>query len=84
MHLVTCEKLHIKFLKYVLGVHRKTTNVAVMGELGRYPIKIDVFCDTVEYFERFPPKNNQKLIDGSNKKKNCFYLIRIKILLLYC
>ena len=28
-----CEKLHIKFLKYVLGVHRKTTNVAVMVDI---------------------------------------------------
>ena len=28
------------FLKHVLGVHRRTTNVAVMGELARYPIII--------------------------------------------
>ena len=25
-----CEKLHIRFLKYVLGVHRKATNAAVL------------------------------------------------------
>ena len=29
-----CEKLHIKFLKFSLGVHKKSTNDAVMGELG--------------------------------------------------
>ena len=29
---IPCEKLHIRFLKYVLGVHRKATNAAVFGE----------------------------------------------------
>ena len=29
-----CEILHIRFLKYVLGVYRKATNAAVFGELG--------------------------------------------------
>ena len=47
-----CEKLHIKFLKYVLGVHRKATNAAVFGELGRFPIAIEVLCNTIKYFQR--------------------------------
>ena len=63
-----CEKLHIKFLKYVLGVHRKTTNVAVMGELGRYPIIINVFCDTVKYFERLISDNVSNLLKGALKE----------------
>ena len=33
-----CEKLHIKFGKFILGVHRKTTNQAVLSEIGRFPI----------------------------------------------
>ena len=37
-----CEKLHVKFLKYILSVHKKTTNMAVIGELGQLPIVIDV------------------------------------------
>jgi hypothetical protein len=32
------EQSHVKILKYILGVNRKTTNIAVMSELGRYPI----------------------------------------------
>jgi hypothetical protein len=32
------EQSHVKKLKYILGVNRKTTNIAVMSELGRYPI----------------------------------------------
>ena len=32
------EQSHVKKIKYILGVNRKTTNIAVMSELGRYPI----------------------------------------------
>jgi len=35
---IECEKLHIKFSKRVLGVHQKSTNFAVLSELGRFPI----------------------------------------------
>ena len=31
------ENLHLKFLKILLGVHSKTCNNMVYGELGRYP-----------------------------------------------
>jgi hypothetical protein len=29
------EKMHQKFGKYLLGVHKKATNLAVLSELGR-------------------------------------------------
>ena len=35
-----CEKLNIKFCKYILGVNKKTTKLAVLGELGKFPIYI--------------------------------------------
>jgi hypothetical protein len=34
------EKIHITFRKHVLGVSSKTSNIAVLGELGRMPMKI--------------------------------------------
>ena len=69
------EKLHIKFLKNVSGVHRKTTNVAVMGELGRYPNIIDVFCETVKYFERLISDDVSNLLKGALKKMvTCIYM----------
>ena len=43
-----CEKLHVKILNYILSVHNKTTNMAVMGELGRFPIVIDLLCNSVK------------------------------------
>ena len=36
------EKIHIGFLKYCLGVHRKSSNVAVLGELGQEPITLKI------------------------------------------
>ena len=35
-----CEKLNIKFCKYILGVNKKTTNLAVLAELWKFPIYI--------------------------------------------
>ena len=32
------EKLNVHMCKYALGVGKKTTNMAVYGELGRYPL----------------------------------------------
>jgi hypothetical protein len=32
-----CEKLNIKFCKYILGVNKKTTNLAVLAELAQTP-----------------------------------------------
>ena len=36
------ESLFNKFCKYILGVHRNTTNLAIQGELGTFPVLIDV------------------------------------------
>jgi hypothetical protein len=35
------EKLNISMGKYVLGVNKRRTNLAIYGELGRYPLYID-------------------------------------------
>ena len=32
------ERLHVKFCKYVSEVSRRSTNIAIAGELGRYPL----------------------------------------------
>ena len=46
-----CEKLPVKFYKYILGVHKKNpTNLAVKGDLGRTPYFIDIICSIFEIF----------------------------------
>jgi hypothetical protein len=32
------ENLNTKFCKYILGVNRRSTNIAILSELGKYPL----------------------------------------------
>ena len=64
------EKLHVKYLKYVLGVHKKATHSAVMGELGRYPIYIDVLCNSVKYFKLLNSDHISTLLKNAFKESN--------------
>ena len=34
------DKLHMKFCKHILGVRPQTSNAAVLGELGRFPLSV--------------------------------------------
>ena len=43
------ENVQTKFCKYILGVHRKSTNIAVKSELGRFPLAIDLLHYSVKY-----------------------------------
>ena len=59
------EKQHLKFLKYVLSVHKRTSNEAVYGELGRYPLFIEIICTTVKYYHRLLTGKVSKLLLSS-------------------
>ena len=43
------EKLHLKYCKYVLGIHSKASNLATVGELGRFPI-YNFICESISKF----------------------------------
>jgi hypothetical protein len=47
-----CEKMHIKICKSLLGIHRTSTNVAVLSELGRFPIHFDILKAMLSYWHR--------------------------------
>ena len=46
------EKLHLKFCKILLNLKTSTPSYMVYGELGRYPIYIDIKIRTVCYWAR--------------------------------
>ena len=54
------EKVHIAFLKWALGVHRKASNVGVWGETGRYPLIYQSIRLTLKYYNHLlqAPKNS--------------------------
>jgi hypothetical protein len=43
------EKLNLKFCKYILGVTKKYTNIAVLSELGGYPLYISILIHIFMY-----------------------------------
>ena len=46
------EKLNLKYCKYILGVTKLCTNIAVLSELGRYPLYIDLLKQLFMYWYR--------------------------------
>ena len=59
---VAIETTHVKFCKYVLGVHRKATNAAVRAELGSYPLLIETICKSVKYWIHLQNTKENSLI----------------------
>ena len=57
-----CEKLAVKYYKYILGVHKRSTNMAVYGDLGRTPLFIDIVCAIIKYFRRIEEMHNNSLL----------------------
>ena len=43
------EKFQLKFCKSILGVHTRAHNGAVMGELGRLPLFINIIKSSLKY-----------------------------------
>jgi len=46
------ENVCLQFARFALGVHRKTSNIAIRGELGLYPIYIDCVVNMCKYWQR--------------------------------
>ena len=58
-----CEKLNISFSKYLLGVHKKSQNSAVRGELGRLPLGVDIISATIQYRLHLKNSNENSLLN---------------------
>ena len=44
------EKLNLSFSKFALGVHQKSQNSAVRGELGRVPMGLEIVTNILRYY----------------------------------
>lgn len=63
------EKLHVKFGKYSLQVRRRSTNLAVMGELGRYPLSLEVILNMTKFWVRLSEQNNSLIKEAFEESK---------------
>ena len=52
------EHLHIKFLKEILGVNSKTSNVACLAELNRLPLKVKILIQVIKFWEHITNSTN--------------------------
>ena len=72
----------------LLGVHKKSTNNAVRGELGRYPLLITILDYSVRFYVRLFDLNDESLVKQScldssldgNHKSWMVVMDRVKIL----
>lgn len=62
------EKLNLSLCRYILAVNNKTCKLALYGELGRYPMYIDVVLSMLKYWTRL--KNNKT---GDNLLSHALY-----------
>ena len=68
------KKVHLSFLKWALGVHRKASNVGVWGETGRYPLIYQSLRLTLNFYKRL-----QKLPDSSFAKAALTEQVQLKL-----
>ena len=56
-----CEKLHTKFCRQILGIHKKASTFGVFSELGRFPLSYNILSSMLNYWyrlENIAPFNN--------------------------
>jgi hypothetical protein len=46
------ERVYLKFLKQILGVRQQTTNIAVYGELGKFPLSVIRNIRIIKFWSR--------------------------------
>ena len=49
---IESEKVHLSFLRWALGVHRKASIIGCWGETGRYPLIYQSIKLTLKYYQR--------------------------------
>ena len=65
----TWERFHMRVCRNILGVHKNTSNIAVLSELGRYPAANDIHIRMIRYFLRFESLSNDKLVTKAFKEQ---------------
>ena len=57
----TSSKLHLKYLKFILGVSNSCSNLAVLGETGQYPLMIHGLTALITNWYRLENKRDDSL-----------------------
>ena len=63
-HGTEINKVCMNFLRQILGVHKKTSNIALMTETGKYPTIMKVFLHIYKYWQRLESSTNTFLTEA--------------------
>ena len=56
------ERVHIKFCKWILGVSKKASNMAVLSECGRYPLYIEYISRCVTFWLKIANRDEDWIV----------------------
>ena len=68
------EKTHLSFLKWALGVHRKSSNIGVWGETGRFPLFLEAIRLSLNYFKRLESLDPKSLVQAALREQKSLNL----------
>lgn len=66
------ENVHLKFCKSSLGVNKRATNTAVMAEVGRYPLLLEIIVNMLKYFVRLSNSEDPLLSEALSVSESLF------------
>ena len=52
------EQLHLSFMKWTMGVHKKTSNAPIWGDCGRFPLAVQLSKQVFNYIKRRKSMND--------------------------
>ena len=61
-----CEKLiveknHINFCRYIMSCHKLTSKAAIKGDLGRFPLQLNIWIRAIKYLDHVKMLNVNSL-----------------------
>ena len=68
------EKVHLSFLKWALGVHRKASNIGVWGDTGRLPLVYQSIKLSLNYFKRLMSINPKTFVSAAFREQKSMNL----------
>ena len=57
------DKIFTRFFKFILGVHSKASNFAVLSELGQYPLVISALVSCINFWLHVVQSSDKSLIN---------------------
>ena len=67
------EKVNLKFCKFVLGISKKSVNIAARAEISQYPVDVYIKLQVLKYLARISNNNNNPLLVDAYHLSKCLH-----------